>query len=568
MVFGLHVADFVVLAVYLVGVTIIGAWAARWVHSMADYIMPRRFGKLILTLYAYGTGTHSDQAVGVAAKTYTNGLSGIWYQWLNLFPTPFYWLIAPLLRRFRALTMGDVFEARYGRGVAVLYALFGMLSLSVTMGTMLRGSGGVVAGATGGQVSDDLAIAVMTGMFLIYGMAGGLAAAIITDFVQGVLTIVFSFMLLPPIWQAVGGMQGLRQSITDPAMFSLIAPREINLFYIVMTSFSVLVGIVTQPHTMGNCASGRTEMDGAVGFMGGSFIKRISTIAWCLTGFAAVAYFAGRDIQPNDIYGVAAAEFLPKIGAGMVGLFLASLLASVMSSCDSFMIASAALFTENIYKRVLPGRTQRHYIWVARAATFGVVVAGLGFAYWLPDVVKGLEIFWEITPMMGIAFWLGLYWRGATPAGAWAATLVGFAVLWLTRQGFWAQWLGTLPVAESWRLVFGQGERAQMYMPWRMVSYLSAGTLAGIVVSLLTRPVAQEALDRFYAVVRTPVRPGEPQPSAPCRLPEGVLPAPRRVLLPARSLEIPIPSARAVIGFAVGWVLVAAIIGVFVWITQ
>ena len=58
-----------------------------------------------------------QEAVSVASKTYTNGISGIWYQWLYLFATPFYWLIAPMMRRFRALTTGDIFELRYNKSV-------------------------------------------------------------------------------------------------------------------------------------------------------------------------------------------------------------------------------------------------------------------------------------------------------------------------------------------------------------------------------------------------------------------------------------------------------------------
>ena len=44
--------------------------------------------------------------------------------------------------------------------------------------------------------------------------------------------------------------------------------------------------------------------------------------------------------------------------------------------------------------------------------------------------MSGLEIFWKISAMMAIPFWLGLFWRRATPAAAWAATLASF-VTWL-----------------------------------------------------------------------------------------------------------------------------------------
>ena len=362
--FGLHIADILVLFAYFVGIIVIGTWAARTVKSMADFVMPRRFGKAMMLMHAFGTGTHSDQAVSVASKTYTNGLTGIWYQWLYLFCTPFYWLIAPIMRRFRALTTADVFEARYDRSVSILFAVVGLLWYTVNMGVMLKGSGAVIDAGTGGQISSDAAIILMTILFVVYGMAGGLSAAIVTDFIQGILTIIFSFLLLPYVLEAVDGLAGLHREIpkivTDKDMFSLVAPGEIGLFYIVMIAINALVGIVAQPHTMSNCAAVRNELDGQIGYMGGNFVKRICTIAWCLTGLAAVSYFGGADIHPDMVYGKMARDFLPAIMPGLLGIFLAALVASVMSTCDSFMIASSGLFAENLYRPLLPGKSPRH----------------------------------------------------------------------------------------------------------------------------------------------------------------------------------------------------------------
>jgi len=257
---GLHIADIFVLGLYLIGITCIGVWAARSIKNISDFFMPRKFGKAMMVMHAFGTGTHSDQAVSVASKSFTNGLSGIWYQWLWLFATPFYWLIAPVMRRFRAITTADVFEARFSPSVAKLFAVVGMLNLSINIGVMLKGSSAVVDASTGGYVSSNVAIAAMTVMFVIYGIAGGLSAAIITDFIQGILTIIFSFLLLPFVLHAVGGLDGIRQALPNAKeMFSLVAPGEIGFFYVVMISLNGLVGIVTQPHTMGNCAAGRTE---------------------------------------------------------------------------------------------------------------------------------------------------------------------------------------------------------------------------------------------------------------------------------------------------------------------
>jgi Na+/proline symporter len=565
--FGLHVADVVVLVLYFVGISLMGLKVAKGIEGMADFFMPRKANAALMIMHTFGSGTHADQAVGVASKTYTNGLSGIWYQWCWLFPTPFYWLLAAIMRRFRAITTGDVFEARFGPSVAMLFVIVGILNMVVNIGVMLKGSSAVIDASTAGKIPASIAIGVMMVVILIYGMAGGLSAVILADFIQGSLTIIFSFMLLPFILNAVGGMAGIRAAIKDPQMLSLVAPKEISLFYIVIIAVNALLGLVTQAHIMGNCAAGKTEMEGRVGMVCGNLIKRICTIAWCLTGLAAVVYFAGRDINPDHIFGLVAAEFLPKISYGVLGLFLASLLTTAVGSCDSFMIASAGLFTENIYKKMLPGRSQRHYVFVARVMSFMVVAGGVAFAYWLPSVIRGLEVFWIISAMMGIAFWMGLFWRRATAAGAWASTLMAFAVWWLTSQQFFVRWLSTLPITESLRFIFIRNGTPEVYLPWQMIFYLAAGLIVGIAASLVTRPVAKEKLDNFYALVRTPAGHGE-KVLAPCTLPQGVVAGPKRSVFPGTNLELLVPSRVAVVGFLAVWLCVGLLIYAFYLIVK
>ncbi|MCP4170220.1 MAG: sodium:solute symporter family protein, partial [Fuerstiella sp.] len=237
---------------------------------MSDFVMPRRFGRLMMLMHGFGTSTHSDQAVSVASKCYSSGLSGIWYQWMWLFATPFFWLIAPMMRRFRALTTADVFAARFSGSVAVLFCVFGLAKFVVTIGNMLKGSGAVIEACTGNLITAEASIAVMTILFLIYGLAGGLRAAIVTDFVQGILTLLFSFLLLPFVLNAVGGITGMKQSLAELSperdMLSLVTPGDIGVFYIGMIAVNALLSVTVQPHNMGTCAAGRTEAEGAFGF--------------------------------------------------------------------------------------------------------------------------------------------------------------------------------------------------------------------------------------------------------------------------------------------------------------
>jgi Na+/proline symporter len=559
---GIAAADWIVLAVYLVAITLIGLWAARRVKSASSFFIgDRKFGKMAMLFFTMGAGTHSDQAVSVVSKTYRVGAAGIWYQWLWLFVTPFFWLLAPVFRRMRAVTTADYFHARYGQGVAGLFALVGMLQLTINIGVMLKGSSAMITAASGGGIDPAFAIVAMTILFVIYGVAGGLNAAILTDVLQGILTIVLSFLILPFALNAVGGMAGLRESIADPDMLKIVAPKEITAFYIAVISLNALIGWVTQPQSFGMAAAGKTEIEGRFGVMGGLILKRICTIAWVVTGLCAIVLYAGTEMDADHAYGFMAHDLLPSIAPGLVGLFIASMLACVMSSCDAFMVASAALFTENLYRPLMArNRTDRHYMTVGRIASVLVVGSGIGFAFLLDDVVQGLEIFWKISPMMAIAFWVGLFWRKATPAAAWASTLVAFAAWLGTENLFW----NPAACLENGPLAFLTFE-GSIYLPWQMIFYLSAGLVTAVVVSLVTRPVSQDKLDRFYECIRTPVLTEEPE-TAPFTLPEGTSPAPRNVLISHPDFEIPKPTPVTIVGFFAGWIAVGALIWSFVWI--
>ncbi len=573
---GLKLIDWAVIIVYLVGITFIGLWAVKKVRSAASFFIgDRKFGKVMMAFFMFGSGTHSEQAVGVAAKTYQVGASGIWYQWLWLFVTPFFWLIAPFFRRMRAVTTGDYFEVRYGRSVSGLYAAMGILPLLVAIGVMLKGSGALVKAVSGGAISSELAIIAMTVIFVIYGVAGGLAAAIATNFVQGLLTIVLSVLILPFALVEVGGMSGLRESIAQlstanpemPDMLSLVSPGEINLFFILVIAFNALVGWVTMPETMANCAAGKTEMEGRMGVTAGIFLKRIVTIFWMLTGLCAVAIYAKPVIEDADlVYGQMAGKFLTPIH-GLIGLFIASLLASVMSTCDSLMVVASALFTENIYKKFfVVGKADKHYTLIGRIASALVVFLGIFVAFNLESVVRGLEFYWMLSALMGIAFWIGLYWRRATVAGAWAATVTSLGALIFTSKiplgeyvlwDFNAHFADKLPAFMLWE--------DKLSVPGQMVIYLSAGFIIMVVVSLFTKKVPAENLERFYACLRTPIGPDEPE-TEPFTLPAGVEPAPRKVLIEHPDFEIPRPTMIGIFGFLVAWAGVAILIGAVYWI--
>ncbi|MCX8064984.1 MAG: sodium:solute symporter family protein [Candidatus Hydrogenedentes bacterium] len=551
----LSLLDWLAIVGYFVVITAVGIVFSKNMRNMHDFFMGgNRFGKITMIFFSFGAGTSGNDAVGVSSKVYSTGISGIWYQWLWLFCTPFYWLIPPIMRRMRVLTTADYFEARFSPSVGSLYAIVGVLQLTVNIGVILVGSSATIEAVTNGVVPRYLSIILMSCCFVLYGVAGGLGAAIITDFIQGILTVIFSFMLVPIGLSVVGGISGLKEKIYDPSMLKLIAPGEMNLFYVIVLCVNALVGVVTQPHILGNCAAGRTELDGRFGLTGGNLLKRFCTVAWAITGLCAVIIYPGlRKGETDMVFGMMARDYLPGVSPGLLGLFVSALIASVMSSCDAFMVSSSALFTQNIYRKYLvKNKEETHYLKVGRIVAIIVVVCGIVFAFQIPNVPRGLEIFFAMQAMMGPIFWLGLIWRRTTTQAAWASTLGSFAVFALTSTSGFNDWASSiLPEFMIWE--------GKLRVSWQMLAYLCTGFSLGILVSLITTPLPDEKLNRVYTCLYTPVVSGEKY-VAPFTLPEEVSPSIPKKLLPFKNIEIPYPTFTDLLGFIIVWIIVILLI--------
>jgi Na+/proline symporter len=480
---GLHLLDWLSIAAYFVLAAGIGLYIARQTKDTGDYFMGgRRFGKLYTIAHALGTGTSSEQPVAVAGASYQLGLAGIWYQWLYLFATPFYWLLAPIYRRLRYVTTGDFFQRRYGGKAAIAYTCLGLFNFIVSIGMILKGTALTVDAISGGQLPFIPVVLVMTLAFIIYSILGGLRAAVTNDVLQGGLIIVLSVMLLPYAINAAGGWLSVQQNVPD-AMWSFVAPQEVTLFFIIMTILNALTGIVVEPHHMAVCGAAKNEYASRSGWTFGNFIKRFLTLAWALTGILAALLYPGLENREHA-FGTLVTNLLP---AGLIGLMIACMVAAVNSTCSAFMVGAGALFARNVYQQHFnPTISDKKLLMVARVASAVVVLAGVLLAITLPSLIAGLKLMWTTSAAFGIAFWLAIVWKRANRYGMFASIFVVVSVMLATGR-------------------FGLGFDLDWGVEYQIALYLPLGFITMIVVSLLTPAENPENLRQFYALLETPV---------------------------------------------------------------
>ena len=484
--YALHWLDWAVIAGYFILIMIIGAIAARRVKRTEDYFLGHRsFNVWLVIGQAFGTGTHAEMPVSLAGKVYSSGYAGIWYQWKNLFITPFYWILAPLFRRFRRTTTGEVYEDRYGNFMGMVYAIFALAYFVFNLGAMLKGAGKLVSVATGAAVEPNTVVLLMTGSFLIYSFFGGLFAVAYTDFVQGFLIIILSFMLIPLGLSAVGGFTGVRETL-PPEMLSMVTPGDVGLFTILMLTINGLIGIVAQPHILASVGTGHDEYSCRMGMAGGNFVKRFCTIGWALAGLIVAVILLQRGApplaDPEDAFGYATREFL---FPGSVGLMIASVLAANMSTASAFMVDGGALFTQNFYRRyVNKTKSDRHYLMVGRFAGVMVTMAGVVFGLYVGSVLEAFLFTETIAAFMGVSMFGAISWRRANRHGAFASLIVSSALFfYLTYQDF--------------------GE----LLRWDETNFgiaILTGFITLAVVSLATKPEPEKALREFYERLDSP----------------------------------------------------------------
>jgi Na+/proline symporter len=476
---GLSKLDLAVIVAYLAGITAFGLYVSRRVKDTEGFFMGnRRFGKSLMVAQALTTGTRSDYAIGVVGASYEIGMAGIWYQWMYIFSTPFFWLLSPIFRRTRYTTTADFFEERFSKSLGVGYSFFALYLFMLWQGTIIKGAALTIAGITG--VSETWIIWGVTALFVLFGVAGGLVATVNTDFIQGIFIIILSFMLIPFGLSAAGGFSGLHARL-DPQMFSLVTEtKELSLFHVTMLVISGLVGIVAQPHHMAVAGSGKTEMNCRIGWCYGNFIKRLCTIGWALTGIIAAVLFVGAYNHGNRelVFGAMIKQLLP---SGLIGLMIAAIIGTVIASCAAFMVSGSALFTRNLYKKYLkPAADDAHYLLVGRIVSAALTVGSLLFALYMPSVIQATLIFVKTVALVGVPMWAGIVWARANSNGAWAS-LIGSTAVFLS----------------AWLLRWTEA--------WQMLASLVVGFALVIIVSLLTRPEPADRLQRFFTLLHTPV---------------------------------------------------------------
>jgi len=573
---GLHYAIWIVLALYFTGMLLMGWWSKRGIHNQEGYLLGnRQFGWPMMVMHAFGAGTHPGNVAGVLSQAVVSGASSIWVSWMWLFGTPFYWIIAPVIRRMRCLTMADFFRQRFGKWASLLYIIVAAAGMIVFLAGVLLATTRTVQGMMGKALVKDISqsntqqadattpmtdaqedeeislfhrawqtvkddpwffgiLFVSTAVFIIYSYWGGIIAAIRTDMIQGFMIIALSFIAIPAALKLneVGGLAGMRATLgaQNVDYMSLFDPKGFSLLTVLLLCINAPLTALAFPHLMSVCAAGKTEWEGRVGFTYGNILKRICTIGWCVLGLCWLAYLlkTGSEIQRDAAFGDSIRALLSPV---LQGVMLACVMAAAMSSGDAVQVTVAGLFSQNIYREYFnPGANEKQLVRVTRVIGVFIALLGLVMAILMrSNLVKAILDYFNILSLVGISTAMGILWRRMNTTGMFSSTILASATFLISRY------------------VLDCSRDVTIGVP------IVVGVLAGVIGSLVTKPPKREAIEKFFTKIYVPIGQEE---KLELPLEEAVPPSSRWST--AGGLFIVKPSRQSWVGFLVTLVICLA----------
>ena len=410
----------------------IGLHASRRAQSATEFIVAgRRLPLFLCTATIVATWFGGGTMLGASGASYDDGLLGViadpFGAALALFLVGLFF--ARIFRRLKLLTNVDFIDQRYGKTAATITALTQIVANIGWIGAMLVAFGLVFESLTG----TPLEIGIVGGALVvfIYTMVGGMWAVALTDSLQMAIVIIGLVILFVVVLVDVGGWSTILPQLPENT-FRLVPLKhdwEHWLNYLRLWFIFGLADVAGQ-NLLGRAMAAKSERVAQNSFYFASFAYFMFGMIPVLLGIIASVTMPGLP-DSESVVPAMAIEHLHPVA---VAVFVGAILAAIMSSCDSALLACASLASRNLLRLFVRSPTDRHTLQVARIAipVCGITAVGVALK---AQVVFDVMIDANLLTLTAIVapFFLAVWWKKANRTGALSAMAVGFSTWLITR---------------------------------------------------------------------------------------------------------------------------------------
>ena len=446
-----NTSTIITFSIYLILMLGIGWFGYRATNNLSDYILGgRSLGSFVTALSAGASDMSGWLLMGLPGAIFLHGLAETWIAiglilgaWLN-------WsFVAARLRLYtekcsNALTLPEYLSRRFDDNSNFLRIITAVVILIFFT---IYCASGIVAGARlfenmfGFTYQSALWIGALA--TISYVLIGGFLAVSWTDTVQASLMIVA--LIIVPL-MVIYDNNGVASSI---AHIESIKPAYLNMtdnldIIAIISLLAWGLGYFGQPHIL-------------VRFMAAKSINTIPTakrigMTWmilCLAGATAIGFFGisfyashpelgtGVKANPETIFMELAKQLL---NPWIAGIFLAAILAAVMSTLSCQLLVCSSTLTEDLYKTFLrKNASQKELVWFGRTMVLMIALIAIGLASDPESKVLGMVSYaWAgFGAAFGPVILVSLLWSRMTKNGAIAGIVVGAMSVLIWKQYNW-----------------------------------------------------------------------------------------------------------------------------------
>ncbi len=471
--------EIVMIILYFIAMLIIGIVVARKIKGSEDFLAGgRRMPAWLVTATLFATWWGGGTVLGGSGAAFWDGFHGVMWDpygaGLTLVLAGL--LFMKIVHDAKVNTVAQFFSCRYGSWAASWSGLLMIPTYCLWAAVQLVAIGKIFENIFGWPYS--LTILIGTAIILLYTLMGGIVAVAWTDFFQVIIVVLGLIIILPLGIKMAGGWSEVVRE-TPKELFAFL-PKEGSMFtpdlggwlWYLSAWIGVGLGSLVCPDLYQRAIIAKSGKDAQIGAVTSGVAYWILGVIPVYLAFVAIT-FINKGIFSAEIATAISEDseqvilYLTRtvLPPALAAIFIASLLAAVMSSADSAIFAPGAILAHDIYKPIYEKTTKKTMddkqlmlstrVSVALIAGIALII---GFFY---DNMYDLLIvsFEMLFHLLFFPMILGVYWKKANAPGAVAAMITGLVV-----SCGWFIIAGTLFPEPEWLSVLGPGTLSGVVM--------------------------------------------------------------------------------------------------------
>ncbi len=457
-----NTVEIISIVVYLLAMLLVGVIVSRKIKDSDDYLAGgRKMPLWLVTATLFATWWCGGTVLGGSGTAYHDGFHGVIYDpygaGLTLVLAGLF--LMKIVHDAKVNTLAQFFTCRYGSwaarfsGIVMVptYALWSAVQC-VAMGKIFE----VVLGW-------DYSVSVIVGTAIIfaYTVLGGILAVAWTDLFQVCLLLIGLIIIFPLSVKLAGGWQAV-VAATPPTHFDFFPSKGAGLgdwLWWWGALLGVGLGTMAGPDLYQRAIvakSGKVAQIASVSSGIGYWFLGLIPVYLGFVGITLVS----QGVLDANIVNEDSEKIILLISRIVLhpvasGIFVASLLAAVMSSADSAIFATAAVMSNDLVKPIYEKSkkkplSDKGLILATRLCVTGFtllsLLIGLNFPVMYDLLVVGFLLLFH---MLFFPLILGVYWKKANWVGAVWGMSSGFviAMVWMIAAGSLypePEWIWTL----------------------------------------------------------------------------------------------------------------------------